>query len=496
MSIQSAIVCNESAPFIFISYAHRDSDAVYNIIGRLAHAGYNIWFDRGIEAGTNWDENIASHIERASCVLAFMSRNYLNSGNCKDELNYARDLNKELVLVYVDDVTLPSGMAMRLNRSQAVMWNEADDLYQGEDFQKILSAPCVQRTLLKNRTGESDGKYLVFKCPACGGNLPDFGGNDSVVCSYCGTRIAKRRERTAPPPQGRTAPPPTRTQVPQVDIARIRKIIAIVGTVVGVIIAVNVITAIVGSMAMTARTVSRAARENRDSSDTTSTVDMGSPSTSGTATKEKSEDEKLLEAAQPLVLDDFEYVVKAEEDAGMYVVCYMKITNPNEKLIAKSDTVNIVVRGEGGKVLDSEDIYLGSIPPMETGYYSRQLMIAEKYDKDLLEPTVEYNLFGDKFNVVQESDTWIKSEDIQIFNISSSDRTDYSISINGEVKNDGEEELGYCETVILFRQNGQLVYADRDYISEVPGGASKGISMSIWGEIPNFDSVEVYPSIY
>ena len=38
--------------YIFISYAHRDSDVVLNIAKAITEAGYRIWYDDGIAAGS------------------------------------------------------------------------------------------------------------------------------------------------------------------------------------------------------------------------------------------------------------------------------------------------------------------------------------------------------------------------------------------------------------------------------------------------------------
>ena len=132
-------------PYIFVSYAHRDRDRIEVILRRLFASGYRIWYDEGIDPGTEWDNNIASHIEGCGCLLAFISANYLNSDNCKDELNFARDLQKDRLLVYLEDVRLPLGMAMRLNRLQAIhqyVYAEQEELYE-----KLLSVPMFERCL-------------------------------------------------------------------------------------------------------------------------------------------------------------------------------------------------------------------------------------------------------------------------------------------------------------------------------------------------------------
>lgn len=110
------------APYIFISYSHKDSKEVWPIVAKMQRDGYCVWYDEGIDPGSEWDDNIASHIEKCGCMLAFISQNYLNSENCRDELSYARDLSINRLLIYLEDVALPSGMAMRLNRLQAVYY--------------------------------------------------------------------------------------------------------------------------------------------------------------------------------------------------------------------------------------------------------------------------------------------------------------------------------------------------------------------------------------
>jgi len=118
--MERAIPYRGDAPYIFISYAHRDSENVLPIITTMQNSGFRIWFDEGIDPGTEWDNVIAAQIEKCNYFLAFVSQNYLASENCKDELNFARDLGKHRLLVYLEDVALPSGMAMRMNRIQSV----------------------------------------------------------------------------------------------------------------------------------------------------------------------------------------------------------------------------------------------------------------------------------------------------------------------------------------------------------------------------------------
>ncbi len=113
--------------YVFVSYSHADAQQVFPVIEALQGRGYRVWFDEGIDPGTEWDENIAAHIQSCHSLLAFVSEHYIASENCKDELNYARDLNKQRLLIYLDDVLLPPGMAMRFNRLQSIYKNKYPD---------------------------------------------------------------------------------------------------------------------------------------------------------------------------------------------------------------------------------------------------------------------------------------------------------------------------------------------------------------------------------
>ena len=88
---------DETKPYIFISYAHKDSVRVKDIMGRLRNEGYNIWYDDGIDPGSEGDENIAAHIKQCAYFIAFISKNlplnadyvylYANGSVCQNDKN-------------------------------------------------------------------------------------------------------------------------------------------------------------------------------------------------------------------------------------------------------------------------------------------------------------------------------------------------------------------------------------------------------------------------
>lgn len=56
-------------PYIFVSYAHKDSNHVLPIITSLQAQGFRVWYDAGIEAGTEWPEYIAGRLD--GCAVFF-----------------------------------------------------------------------------------------------------------------------------------------------------------------------------------------------------------------------------------------------------------------------------------------------------------------------------------------------------------------------------------------------------------------------------------------
>ena len=60
-------------PYIFVSDAHKNGTAVKEIIYHLNQAGYRIWYDAGIDPGTEWAEYIASRVANCTYFVAFIT---------------------------------------------------------------------------------------------------------------------------------------------------------------------------------------------------------------------------------------------------------------------------------------------------------------------------------------------------------------------------------------------------------------------------------------
>lgn len=128
-------------PYLFVSYAHKNDAAVLEIISTLQSRGFRVWYDEGIEAGSEWPESIASHLERAQLVLAFLSPAYLRSDNCRKEMHYALTKRKPVINVYLEPTELSPGMEMQIGNLFALM----KYTYPSEEYfyDKLFSAELL-----------------------------------------------------------------------------------------------------------------------------------------------------------------------------------------------------------------------------------------------------------------------------------------------------------------------------------------------------------------
>ena len=123
-----AYVGNE--PYVFISYAHKDSEQVFKEISSLNSAGYKIWYDEGIEASTEWPEEIANAVLGCSAFLVFVTPNSTASVNCRNEINLALNEDKPFLAVHLKESTLPPGLRLRMGDLQAILkYKNPEDRY-------------------------------------------------------------------------------------------------------------------------------------------------------------------------------------------------------------------------------------------------------------------------------------------------------------------------------------------------------------------------------
>lgn len=215
-------------PYLFVSYAHKDDAAVLEIISTLQSRGFRVWYDEGIEAGSEWPESIASHLERAQLVLAFLSPAYLRSDNCRKEMHYALTKKKPVINVFLEQTELSPGMEMQIGNLFALM----KYTYPSEEYfyDKLFSAELL------------DASKFAGDAP----ELPD------VPAPAPGKKVKEKKPRREKPEKPPRAPKPARSKKKRRGLAA--AIIAVV--LVGCLIAAGIVGHFTGLLyRFTAKTV-------------------------------------------------------------------------------------------------------------------------------------------------------------------------------------------------------------------------------------------------
>ncbi len=120
-------------PYVFVSYAHKNSDIVYNHISKLHDAGFRIWYDEGIDPGADWSDEIATALQGCAVFLVFISEASLASHNVRKEIIFAIDQRKHMLCVHIEEVELPIGLKMQLGNIQALLetrFHDKEKFYQ------------------------------------------------------------------------------------------------------------------------------------------------------------------------------------------------------------------------------------------------------------------------------------------------------------------------------------------------------------------------------
>lgn len=124
-------------PYIFVSYAHIDMKAVFAIINKLNCSGYRFWYDEGIDPGEEWPEIVGRKIIKCGQFLVFMSPFAVKSRNIRNEINLAFSENKNILVIYLDNTRMSSGLKLQLG---SVHFVNKYDLKDEEFFKKLRSA--------------------------------------------------------------------------------------------------------------------------------------------------------------------------------------------------------------------------------------------------------------------------------------------------------------------------------------------------------------------
>ncbi len=122
-------------PYVFVSYAHKDSSFVYPEITYLKDQGFNIWYDEGIEPGSVWREEIAHALTECQVFLFFVTPESTRSSHCLKEVNFALGRDRQVLCVHLQPTHLPDALDLSLSDIQAIIRSD----YGQVEYQEKLS---------------------------------------------------------------------------------------------------------------------------------------------------------------------------------------------------------------------------------------------------------------------------------------------------------------------------------------------------------------------
>ena len=138
----------ESDGYYFVAHSRKDFKIVYTDILRLESVGVDIWYDRSMEPGRNWQEIAERMMNRQECkgVIVYGTVNSMASKPVQTELLVADELGKNIIFI---------------NHGEDLKTTAAKDLYEEAKKTPGVDCACVERfEELLTRIGSADITYI------------------------------------------------------------------------------------------------------------------------------------------------------------------------------------------------------------------------------------------------------------------------------------------------------------------------------------------------
>lgn len=155
-----------SAKKIFISYSRRDTEYVKSLVEALRKQGFEVWFDKNIRTGTDWDDTIESELKKADAIVLILSKTSVASDNVKDEISYAIGLDKPVNPIKIEECDVPMRLARKQFVDFTVMGHEAG-------FERLVNDLNI--SLQEARTSVPKGAFKPPKTAETQGNAVQKG---------------------------------------------------------------------------------------------------------------------------------------------------------------------------------------------------------------------------------------------------------------------------------------------------------------------------------
>ena len=140
---------------VFISYAHEDRQVAVSLAAKLHEENWNVFLDRGIEPGAEWNEVIQQALRDARCVLVLWSAASRSSlwvqGEAAD--SFARNT---YVPVRIDK-TEPPKLFRHVQAKSIAKWVEQQDTDELNSLKSAIASRIGGRPMYEILEPVADG---------------------------------------------------------------------------------------------------------------------------------------------------------------------------------------------------------------------------------------------------------------------------------------------------------------------------------------------------
>ncbi len=144
---------------IFISYSTADRVVALKLADALRVRGWNVFVDRKIAPGAEWNEEIQQAIKAARCVVVLWSSASVDSLWVQGEAAFAFERNKYLP-VRLEDNAIPR-LFQHIQGYSLAEWSSGTNEQQFEQFYEKVSSLLGPLTMYGNLEAVSDGEPIT-----------------------------------------------------------------------------------------------------------------------------------------------------------------------------------------------------------------------------------------------------------------------------------------------------------------------------------------------
>jgi len=154
---------------IFISYANKDRQVAERLDAKLREDGWNVFWDRQIDAGAEWNEEIQRALQEARCVLVLWSAASRKSFWVRGEA--ADAFEREVYVPVLIDETEPPRLFRHVQTLSIANWVERNDSEELNRLRSSIKSRIGELPMYGNLESVADGQpvtpahlHLVHSC--------------------------------------------------------------------------------------------------------------------------------------------------------------------------------------------------------------------------------------------------------------------------------------------------------------------------------------------